>query len=432
MLQEQRAQQGLDCACCCYKNVCDTAELSGNTGAHSLNLGFCLCKEQAERVRQGPEASAAINGLFEQIDTDRSGYLDRDEISCLAKKLSLTLTASELDAAMRSMDKDGSGQVDLDEFTAWYRGDDAGALLAAALTCTHCKTYGIGFACGGWTSSGYSAWNLEAQHASRAQLLSRCSPIGASIDLPSSLPDPPSPQEELPKATPLFRRKSTREVSRRSPTRFFDADGRWSALARAQTPSAKCTAPPPSPARRSIQANLAAATAIAATAAATSNLTSDGDGRLFCADARGVFGGHGPVASIDCKQTSERGHSGRSSLRFSLNGTSKAMHEMERMQRQQKRAGLEDSKSTTKLSEDISNPSSTISLSLNSSKLPDKTAPATTHKLVRRRRLPTRLTHSGIHWDTRSQLYRSPSPLGMERNEPRQQWYMHSVSLNQL
>ena len=70
------------------------------------------------------------------------------------------------------MDKDGSGEVDLAEFGEWYRGEAAGSLLAAVLSCGHCKAYGRSFDCGGWTDAGYTAWE---QDDGRADLASRCS-----------------------------------------------------------------------------------------------------------------------------------------------------------------------------------------------------------------------------------------------------------------
>lgn len=90
MLQEQRSTQGLDCACCCYTKVLGQSDQSGifaKTGSagFGLSLGFCLCKEQAEARRRGPEAGVAVAELFSQIDTDGGGTLDRAEVAALKR-----------------------------------------------------------------------------------------------------------------------------------------------------------------------------------------------------------------------------------------------------------------------------------------------------------------------------------------------------------
>merc|ERR1711865_731626 len=60
-----------------------------------------------------------IQELFNEVDQDGSGYLDRDELALLAGRAGRHLSQRQLDDAMTSMDGDGSGQVDLAEFTAW-------------------------------------------------------------------------------------------------------------------------------------------------------------------------------------------------------------------------------------------------------------------------------------------------------------------------
>lgn len=74
--------------------------------------------------------------LFNKIDTDGSGLLDRDEIAQLSRDLGKPLSEAELDDAMLSMDADGSGEVDLEEFIAWFEAMKAAGKMpswAAAL-----------------------------------------------------------------------------------------------------------------------------------------------------------------------------------------------------------------------------------------------------------------------------------------------------------
>eukprot|EP01052_Picozoa_sp_SAG31_P012474 SAG31_NODE_731_length_12498_cov_7.368336_2_plen_475_part_00 len=62
-----------------------------------------------------------LEKLFRSIDVDGSGSLDRAEIATLAAKAGKTMSTRQLDDAMLQMDGDGSGQVDLDEFSKWFK-----------------------------------------------------------------------------------------------------------------------------------------------------------------------------------------------------------------------------------------------------------------------------------------------------------------------
>ena len=58
--------------------------------------------------------------LFQEADADGSGALDREEIRALARNLGSPLTEEQLTVAMAEMDEDGGGEVEFDEFLAWY------------------------------------------------------------------------------------------------------------------------------------------------------------------------------------------------------------------------------------------------------------------------------------------------------------------------
>lgn len=64
--------------------------------------------------------TAELRELFDLIDEDNSGSLDRDEIQNLAGRLGKHLTIAQLDEAMDEMDEDGGGAVEFDEFVAWW------------------------------------------------------------------------------------------------------------------------------------------------------------------------------------------------------------------------------------------------------------------------------------------------------------------------
>jgi glycerol-3-phosphate dehydrogenase len=61
-----------------------------------------------------------ITDIFNAIDTDGSGFLDRVEVGEVAIILGFPLTAQELDQAFSQMDENNNGRVDLEEFETWW------------------------------------------------------------------------------------------------------------------------------------------------------------------------------------------------------------------------------------------------------------------------------------------------------------------------
>mmetsp|Transcript_32636 Transcript_32636/g.50778 ORF Transcript_32636/g.50778 Transcript_32636/m.50778 type:complete len:262 (+) Transcript_32636:108-893(+) len=57
-----------------------------------------------------------IKETFREIDADKNGTLDRDEVGRAFAKMGRTLTKSELDVWLAEMDADGNGVVDMAEF----------------------------------------------------------------------------------------------------------------------------------------------------------------------------------------------------------------------------------------------------------------------------------------------------------------------------
>jgi hypothetical protein len=62
-----------------------------------------------------------LRRVFDAVDTDGSGYLDREEISALAKRMGKRLRRKQLDKLMAEIDPDGDEQVTFDEFAQWWR-----------------------------------------------------------------------------------------------------------------------------------------------------------------------------------------------------------------------------------------------------------------------------------------------------------------------
>eukprot|EP01046_Picozoa_sp_COSAG06_P102124 COSAG06_NODE_48280_length_333_cov_0.858974_1_plen_96_part_01 len=63
---------------------------------------------------------SALRTLFDEIDADGGGSLDRGEVARMAEKMGAAMSEHELDAAMAEMDEDGSGDVSFDELVKWF------------------------------------------------------------------------------------------------------------------------------------------------------------------------------------------------------------------------------------------------------------------------------------------------------------------------
>ena len=73
------------------------------------------------------DSPAAIKILFDEMDVNNDGKLDRSEVKKVAEKLFCAdstheVTSEELDYMMSQMDADGNGEVDYDEFARWWTG----------------------------------------------------------------------------------------------------------------------------------------------------------------------------------------------------------------------------------------------------------------------------------------------------------------------
>ncbi len=83
-------------------------------------------RDMLAEVEQQEEAD--VRNVFDGIDLDGNGTLERNELDTLAQRLlHRPLSEKELDKAMHDMDEDGSGEVDFEEFLEWWRSERGNA-----------------------------------------------------------------------------------------------------------------------------------------------------------------------------------------------------------------------------------------------------------------------------------------------------------------
>ncbi|EOD14806.1 hypothetical protein EMIHUDRAFT_58503, partial [Emiliania huxleyi CCMP1516] len=83
------------------------------SGTLSLSEFQQLCQqlEQAAVV-----VSPEVRRAFERYDHNGSGALDRSELEAALRDMGLDMTSKEAGVALRSVDVDGNGRLDLQEF----------------------------------------------------------------------------------------------------------------------------------------------------------------------------------------------------------------------------------------------------------------------------------------------------------------------------
>jgi len=68
----------------------------------------------------GNKGEASIRGAFEAFDKDKSGALSRTELALATETLGAAFTADQLVGIFELLDTDNSGQIEYEEFKAWW------------------------------------------------------------------------------------------------------------------------------------------------------------------------------------------------------------------------------------------------------------------------------------------------------------------------
>lgn len=99
-----------------------------NSLSHELkkDLKVRLFTPALERVKmfgyskEDEKEKERVGTMFRKTDTDGGGYLDKEEIRGLTKRLHIDFTDEQLSQAMNEMDPEGNNAVDFEEFEAWW------------------------------------------------------------------------------------------------------------------------------------------------------------------------------------------------------------------------------------------------------------------------------------------------------------------------
>lgn len=62
-----------------------------------------------------------VKKMFDLVDKDSSGYIDRKELQTLMKSLNKNFSSAEITEGFARVDTDLSGRIEFNEFYEWYR-----------------------------------------------------------------------------------------------------------------------------------------------------------------------------------------------------------------------------------------------------------------------------------------------------------------------
>ena len=127
--------------------ACGEMGIAVTAGEVTLAEMHAALRSHLSEMKKNPRA------VFDELDADKSGSLSREEVRQAAAMLGFLMSAQQAADAFAEMDGDASGEIDFDEFNAWFRTNVAGSVtqlrymvadsatgpqqLKASHTCTH-------------------------------------------------------------------------------------------------------------------------------------------------------------------------------------------------------------------------------------------------------------------------------------------------------
>ena len=89
--------------------------------------------------RKTQQVIEEYTAAFKEIDKDGSGYLSPDELRDVMDMLGEDMNPEELEKIIAEADKDGDGEIDLEEFINMMRARKRVELLAKSMTKAHVR-----------------------------------------------------------------------------------------------------------------------------------------------------------------------------------------------------------------------------------------------------------------------------------------------------
>ena len=86
-----------------------------------------ILMRKSKAQRKYSELETKVKAVFDQIDADGSGEIDKGEFGKLMVALGIGMSTKQLNEAWRWMDKDRGGGLDFDEFFRWWKANRDGA-----------------------------------------------------------------------------------------------------------------------------------------------------------------------------------------------------------------------------------------------------------------------------------------------------------------
>ena len=98
------------------EEVQDMINLVDETGNNEINFDGFVNLMRLRNEDPSEDAEQNLHDVFDIFDTNGTGYIDRNDLRVLMKKLAQDLTEEEITQIMEEVDQDGDNQISFEEF----------------------------------------------------------------------------------------------------------------------------------------------------------------------------------------------------------------------------------------------------------------------------------------------------------------------------